>query len=40
MLTEESNDISSGHVRDDHDYISSDDDGEIDEIVPPLDISD
>ena len=24
----------------DHDYISSDDDGEIDEIVPALDISD
>ena len=40
MLAEEFDDISSEDELEHHDYISSDDDGEIDEIVPALDISD
>ena len=41
MLTEEFNDISSEDEIDrDHDYISSVDDGEMDEFVSALDISD
>ena len=40
MLAEEFADISSEDEVEDHDYISSNDDGKIDEIVPALDIYD
>ena len=40
MLAEQLDDSSSEDETENYDYISSDDDGEIDEIVPALDISD
>ena len=40
MLAKEFDDISSEDEIEDHDYISSEVDGEIDDIVPALDITD
>ena len=40
MLAEKFNDISSEYEIEDDNCIPSDDDGEIDEVVPALDISD